>query len=49
MTAAEIQLHLRYSAWASRKLVEAVRAVPDADPELQLMNFYRELTVAGRA
>ena len=31
MTAAEIQLHLRYSAWASRKLVEAVRAVPDAD------------------
>ena len=33
MTAAEIQLHLRYSAWASRKLVEAVRAVPDADFE----------------
>ncbi len=33
MTAIEIQLHLRYSAWASRKLVEAVRAVPDAEFE----------------
>jgi uncharacterized damage-inducible protein DinB len=33
MTSAEASLHLRYSAWASRKLVEAVRAVPDADFE----------------
>jgi uncharacterized damage-inducible protein DinB len=33
MTSAEACLHLRYSAWASRKLVEAVRAVPDADFE----------------
>jgi uncharacterized damage-inducible protein DinB len=33
MTAVEARLHLRYSAWASRKLVEAVRAVPDADLE----------------
>jgi uncharacterized damage-inducible protein DinB len=33
MTSAEARLHLRYSAWASRKLVEAVRAVPDADFE----------------
>jgi uncharacterized damage-inducible protein DinB len=31
MTAAEASLHLRYSAWASRRLVEAVRAVSDAD------------------
>jgi uncharacterized damage-inducible protein DinB len=31
MTAAEALQHLNYSAWASRKLVEAVRAVPDAD------------------
>ena len=31
MTPAEACLHLRYSAWASRKLVEAVRAVPDVD------------------
>jgi uncharacterized damage-inducible protein DinB len=30
MTAAEARLHLRYSAWASRALVEAVRALPDA-------------------
>ena len=33
MTSAEARLHLRYSAWASRQLVEAVRAVPDADFE----------------
>ena len=33
MTSAEARLHLRYSAWASRKLVEAVRAVPDPDFE----------------
>src|SRR5262245_30265094 len=33
MTSAEAHLHLRYSAWASRKLVEAVRAIPDADFE----------------
>jgi len=31
MTTAEAHLHLRYSAWASRKLVEAVGAVTDAD------------------
>jgi uncharacterized damage-inducible protein DinB len=33
MTSAEASLHLRYSAWASRKLVQAVRTVPDADFE----------------
>ena len=33
MTSAEARLHLRYSAWASRKLVEAARSVPDADFE----------------
>jgi uncharacterized damage-inducible protein DinB len=33
MTSAEARLHLRYSAWASRKLVEAVRAIPDTDFE----------------
>ena len=33
MTSAEASLHLRYSAWASRKLVEAVRDIPDADLE----------------
>ena len=33
MTSAEARLHLRYSAWASRKLVEAARAVPDAEFE----------------
>jgi uncharacterized damage-inducible protein DinB len=33
MTATEARLHLRYSAWASRKLVEAVRVVADADLE----------------
>jgi uncharacterized damage-inducible protein DinB len=33
MTSAEARLHLRYSAWASRKLVEAVAAIPDADFE----------------
>src|SRR5580765_3136658 len=31
MTPAEAHLHLRYSAWASRALVEAVGAVPEAD------------------
>jgi uncharacterized damage-inducible protein DinB len=33
VTSAEVRLHLRYSAWASRKLVDAVRAVPDVDFE----------------
>jgi uncharacterized damage-inducible protein DinB len=33
MTSAEASLHLRYSAWASRKLVEAVRDVSNADLE----------------
>src|SRR6185295_19554936 len=33
MTSAEAHLHLRYSAWASRKLIEAVRTLPDADLE----------------
>ena len=33
MTSAEASLHLRYSAWASRKLVEAIRVVSDADLE----------------
>ena len=33
MTAAEARLHLCYSAWASRKLVEAVGAVPDSELE----------------
>jgi uncharacterized damage-inducible protein DinB len=33
MTSVEASLHLRYSAWASRKLVEVVRAVPDRDFE----------------
>ena len=33
MTSTETRLHLRYSAWASRKLVEAIRLVPDSDVE----------------
>jgi uncharacterized damage-inducible protein DinB len=33
MTPAEARLHLQYSAWASRKLIDAARAVPDADFE----------------
>jgi len=33
MTSAEASLHLRYSAWASRKLIEAVRVVSDSDLE----------------
>ena len=33
MTAAEAGLHLRYSAWASLKLLEAVRNISDADFE----------------
>ena len=33
MTSVEARLHLGYSAWASRKLVEAVRAIADADME----------------
>jgi uncharacterized damage-inducible protein DinB len=33
MTSAEASLHLRYSAWASRKLVEAVRDVSNPDFE----------------
>jgi uncharacterized damage-inducible protein DinB len=36
MTSAEALLHLRYSAWASRKVMEAVRALPDADFEKPL-------------
>ena len=31
MTPAEALLHLRYSGWASRKLVDAVRALPPDD------------------
>jgi|SRR6188768_364967 len=31
MTVAEARLHLEYSAWASFKLIEAVRAIPDVD------------------
>jgi uncharacterized damage-inducible protein DinB len=31
MTSAEALLHLRYSAWASRKVMDAVRALPEAD------------------
>ena len=31
MTSTEAALHLRYSAWASRKLVEAVRTLSDAE------------------
>jgi uncharacterized damage-inducible protein DinB len=33
MTAAEARLHLRYSAWASLKLVEAIRSISDAELE----------------
>ena len=33
MTSAEASLHLRYSAWASRKLIETVRVVSDSDLE----------------
>lgn len=33
MTPVEASLHLRYSAWASRKLVEAIRGVSDAELE----------------
>jgi uncharacterized damage-inducible protein DinB len=33
MTSAEASLHLRYSAWASHKVVEAVSAIPIADCE----------------
>src|SRR5439155_11874488 len=33
MTTAEAQQHLRYSAWASRKLMDAVRAVNPQDLE----------------
>src|SRR4029077_2072794 len=31
MTSLEARLHLCYSAWASRKLVEAIRTLPDAE------------------
>jgi uncharacterized damage-inducible protein DinB len=31
MTPAEALLHLRYSGWASRKLMDAARALPSAD------------------
>ena len=31
MTSAEALLHLRYSAWASRKVMEAARTLPEAD------------------
>jgi uncharacterized damage-inducible protein DinB len=33
MTSVEARLHLRYSAWASHKLVEAVRPISDVDVE----------------
>jgi uncharacterized damage-inducible protein DinB len=33
MTSEEASLHLRYSAWASRKLVEAIHVVSDSDLE----------------
>jgi uncharacterized damage-inducible protein DinB len=33
MTPAEAQQHLRYSAWASQKLIEAVRFIPDGEFE----------------
>ena len=33
MTPAEASLHFRYSAWASRQLVEAIRVVSDVDLE----------------
>ena len=33
MTSVEASLHLRYSAWASHKVVEAVSAIPIADCE----------------
>src|SRR5579871_2641883 len=33
MTSAEATLHLRYSAWASRKVVEAALSVSNADFE----------------
>ena len=31
MTAADLQLHIRYSNWASRVLMDAVRALPSAE------------------
>jgi len=31
MTAADLQLHIRYSNWASRLLVDAVRALPPGE------------------
>lgn len=31
MTSTEALLHLRYSAWASRRVMEAVRVLPEAD------------------
>ena len=31
MTASDLQQHIRYSAWASRRLMDAVRALPSAD------------------
>jgi uncharacterized damage-inducible protein DinB len=33
VTPAEAHLHLRYSGWASRKLIQAIRAVPAPDIE----------------
>lgn len=33
MTPAEAQLHLRYSQWASRKLMDAARPIPPTDLE----------------
>jgi uncharacterized damage-inducible protein DinB len=34
MTAAEARVHLRYSAWASLKLIDAVRNISGADFEM---------------
>jgi uncharacterized damage-inducible protein DinB len=31
MTASDLQQHVRYSAWASRRLMDAVRALPPAE------------------
>ena len=33
MTAADLQLHIRYSAWASRLLTDAIRALPPGELE----------------
>jgi uncharacterized damage-inducible protein DinB len=33
MTASDLQLHIRYSAWASQQLMDAVRALPPGELE----------------